>query len=132
MPKKIVRIRAPKGFYFNIRETEYNVYVELRLLSNKRKVGRVNLVKDNGKSYETHSSLDARYHGLGYGAKLYARAIQWCHTNGYTVKSSGCSSEMAQRVWRGKTLRKHFRIRTERDEVNRDYDKWYARPKYVK
>lgn len=132
MKKKIARIRAPKGFYFNIVESTYNVYVELRLLKNRRKIGRVNLVKDDSKSYETHSSLDAAYHGRGLGALMYARAIQWCLTNGYRVKSSGASSESAQRVWRGKTLRKHFRIRTKRNIPDPSYDKWYASPKYVR
>lgn len=142
MGRKIVRVRAPAGFRWKIVErksvpgyTSGCVYVQLVHQGNSRKIGEIRLYKEEDGRYETHSNLDSKYHGRGYGAKLYARAIQWCLENGHSVRSSGSSSEEAQRVWRGKTIRKFFRIRTKHFRyagqkiIDPDNDTFFAYPK---
>lgn len=147
----IAKVRAPNGFLFKIEERysmphgydgcgcKYcrskirrkpkryleEVSVQLYCKNTSKPVGYVNLIRYNPKSFETHSSLDSEYHGKGIGTKMYARAIQWCLENGYKARSSGGSSEMATRVWEGKTLRRYFNIRTSAEK----YDgggTWYA------
>lgn len=126
---KIAKTRAPRGFYFDI-VPEYRkhwstgkrildeVEVKLRRTTNDHKVGSVRLVANYSyrkpwaqPKLETHSHLAYKYHGKGWGTRLYCRAIQWALENGYKVQSSGASSDMALRVWRGATIRKKFRIR---------------------
>jgi GNAT superfamily N-acetyltransferase len=131
--KNSVKIKAPVGFCFKIREFRYakeknphNVYVELRESKTNKYVGRVSLCRRSATgSYETHSSLGYEYHKRGLGTLMYARAIQSCHDNGHTVRSSGASSDMARRVWEGKGLRKLFTLRKRKGD-DKYYDKWYA------
>jgi GNAT superfamily N-acetyltransferase len=90
-----------------------------------REIGHVSLIKVREGYFETHSSLNNEFHGKGLGALLYARAIQYALDIGWGVRSSGQSSELAQRVWRGKTIRKYFSIKLQKGEDSY-YDKWYA------
>jgi GNAT superfamily N-acetyltransferase len=117
MEKKII-IRAPKGFNVRYHIYTYNkeiesVYCELYDItkSSWHDIGRVVLERGIGKVFETHSDLEDKYRGKGLGTLLYSKAIAWALNNGFKVKSSGDSSDMAQRVWEGKGLRKHFNIR---------------------
>jgi GNAT superfamily N-acetyltransferase len=134
MDKQIAKIRAPKGFYFHIqpfyrgrynswgyesksgKKVLSNVSVQLRDSKTHRAIGTVTLERyyDGKRWLETHSNLDSAFHGKGYGVKLYARAIQWALENGYKIRSSGASSAMAQRVWRGNRIREKFTIRAKR------------------
>lgn len=133
---KISKVRAPKGYEFRIREAKERGryyddgyrFIKVNLFSKRRgkSVGHVNLVRySKNESFQTHSNLEEKYRGKGYGALMYARAIQWCLENGHKVASSGASSEDAQRVWNGQTIRKFFKIRARR-HFNSEYDKWYA------
>ncbi len=128
-----VKVKAPKGFIFRVREFRYakeknphSVYVELRDSKTKRFCGRVSLVRRSYTgSYETHSTLNEELRGKGIGTLMYARAIQWCHERGHTVRSSGASSDMARRVWQSKGLRKLFSLRKRKGDAAA-YDTWYA------
>lgn len=118
MKKKVLipKFRAPKGFFFKIHKGWYekrleNVMICLFETATKRNIGHVNLVKCD-RFMETHSYLEDKYHNRGLGVLMYERAIQWALENDFKVRSSGGSSDKAQRVWRGKTIRKNFRIRT--------------------
>ena len=93
----------------------------------RRRIGTVSLVKHylTG-SYVTHSRLDSLYHRRGLGTIMYARAIQWALDNGHVVRSSGNSSDMAQRVWKSKGLRNFFSIRKRKHKECSRYDTWYA------
>jgi GNAT superfamily N-acetyltransferase len=115
-----IRIRLPKKYSFKV--VKYHDYwdgdkISIRLLygKNHTRVGYVDLMADfygrGHRSLETHSYLDPKHRGKKLGALMYAKAIQWCHENNRPVRSSGSSSEDAQRVWKGKTLRKFFNIR---------------------
>jgi GNAT superfamily N-acetyltransferase len=127
----IAKIKAPKGYKFKITKYKYgdkkNSYdVHVKLYHEGFEIGNVELIQqDNGK-YETHSQLDYGYRGQKLGVTMYARAIQWCLDHGYKVSSSGQSSEMAQRVWKSKTLRKFFRITKEIPQINRNLISVYA------
>jgi GNAT superfamily N-acetyltransferase len=131
MNKKVIlpNLRAPKGFRFKIVEQYGSVKVQL--FKNRKKVGHINMYKaypyGKAEKLETHSWLHEDLRGKGIGTLLYSRAIEWALKNGYKVKSSGGSSEMAQRVWNSKGIRQHFRIRRI-DRKNKGYfsDLWYA------
>lgn len=112
--KLIKKVKAPKGFRFVVRKNVYeNWQVTLYRIfrGHLDPIGHIELMRDYGKTYETHSNLDAAYHDQGLGALMYAKAIEWCLIRGYRCKSSGYPSEYAQRVWRGKTIRKYFDIK---------------------
>jgi GNAT superfamily N-acetyltransferase len=91
-----------------------------------KKIGYIDLYRDYPKSYTTHSFLDDRYHGKGLGVLMYARAIQWCLDNGFQVKSSGNSSLKARRVWKSKSLRELFNIKTHKSTMGSEFDTWHA------
>lgn len=117
MKQRSVCVRAPKNFSWQIVEGRSYLgdrWAKVQLVrgTKKKVIGEVTLYEQDSGVWETHSWLDTRYHGKGYGTKLYARAIQWGMTNKVKVQSSGCTSEEAQRVWRGKSIRKYFRIVT--------------------
>lgn len=57
---------------------------------------------------------------------MYAKAIQFALQNGWKVRSSECPSDDAKRVWKGKTLRKYFSIKTKKYLPNRAFDSFYA------
>ncbi len=139
--KKIAKVRAPNGFMWKIiahSSSPTYVVIALCFKGNRKKIGEVCLHKQEDGAFETHSDLNERHHGKGFGAKLYARAIQWCLENGHPVRSSGCTSTEAQRVWRGKTIRKFFKIKTNHSPytnsfgkkiIDPDNDIWEALPK---
>lgn len=114
-------IRAPRGFHFKIsHRRDYNFdgrryngehYIQLYNSISNRKIGSIFLEPYGTKTFCTHSNLDIEYRGQGLGAIMYARAIQWCLDNGYKVRSSGSSSEDAERVWGGKSIRRNFFLR---------------------
>lgn len=126
-------VRAPKGYYFKIEDYGNNNFY-VRLYDRKNKVGtgpigHIHLTNAYGahkKYLMTHSSLNRDYHGKGLGAYMYARAIQFALDNGYKVRSSGGSSEMAQRVWRGHYIRKWFRITARKTNGPYCDTTWYA------
>lgn len=127
MSQSISKVRAPKGYTFRIKKMS-NHYTQVALFLSStidKKIGQVNLIKVRPGYYETHSYLEEDYHNKGLGALLYARAIQHALQNGWRVRSSGNSSSEAQRVWKGKTIRKYFSIKLKKAK-DRDYDKWYA------
>jgi GNAT superfamily N-acetyltransferase len=122
--KNITKVKAPKGFRFKILKPSDTVFVQLFDKATNQKIGNVNLVKLSDTTYATHSWLDPRYHQKGFGTLMYARAIQWCHENGYVARSSGNSSEMAQRMWNGRSIRKFYSIKKKvRDSGSAT---WYA------
>lgn len=125
----IPKIRAPKGFRFLIEKSRWSSDVYVQLVSSKeiRSVGRITLSRLRKDYYATHSSLNEKYHGKGLGTLMYARAIQYALEQGWKVRSSGHSSEKAQRVWRGKGLRQKFAIKTRKTGYN--HHTWYAYPK---
>jgi GNAT superfamily N-acetyltransferase len=126
MSKSIAKVRAPKGFTFRVSKmNERYTKVTLRLTLTNREIGHVSLIKVREGYYETHSDLSSEYHGKGLGALLYARAIQHGLEKGWRVQSSGSSSSEAQRVWRGKSIRKYFSIKLKKGD-DPYYDKWYA------
>ena len=130
--KVIPKIRAPRGFFFRIQKEFYdrklnNVMVILHDSSTRNKIGHVNLVKC-GIYMETHSFLEDAYHERKLGALMYTRAFQWALENGFRVRDGG-ASEQAQRVWRGNTIRKHFKIRIYKNSIDREnpnYDHFFA------
>lgn len=122
-------IVLPKGFSFRVSpeiNNRVNVYLERTVRLHTKVVGNICLVRHNRVSFETHSWLAEKFHGKGLGTLLYAKAIQWCLDNGYKVRSSGTTLEAAQRVWRGKGLRKYFTILTHKDGTNHHFDMFYA------
>lgn len=127
-------IRAPKGYHFRI-STKYG-YIYVQLLDKKnQEVGHVNLHKyypyaKEPKRVATHSWLHSDLRGKGIGTLIYSKAIEWGLKHGYKVRSSGSSSDEAERVWNGKGIRQHFSIRR-RTTSEQGYvsDTWYA---YVK
>jgi len=132
MAKKI--IRAPDGFQVRYRIHVYNkqienVYCDLYDLSkpSHKRVGLVELERGFGKTFYTHSELNHEYHNRKLGTLLYSKAIAWAINHGFKVRSSGSSSELAKRVWNGKGLRKHFKIRkVTTDSYTYDIETWYA------
>ena len=121
------------GAYIGEKKVEYGT-VRISLINSKNKgdMGYVNLVRNTYTgSMNTHSQLHPNLRNKGFGTLLYARAIQWALENGYPVRNSGGSSEMAQRVWRGKSIRKFFRIVTHsyrKNTKDRNADIFYAYP----
>lgn len=137
--KPIPRIIPPRGYHFKIemqgikkdkKKRRYrlscgccwsddcyndnNKYIKITLLNSRnRYCGHVSLESDwvNSKVLETHSFLAKGLRNKGIGSKLYAKAIQVGLKNGLKVRSSGCSSPDAIRMWEGKTIRKYFSIR---------------------
>lgn len=131
MRKQITKVRAPNHFTFKIKEYSSRETIYVYLVNKKKKnkkVGEVRLYHQGDGIYETHSDLDEEYRGRGFGARLYARAIQWCLENNFRVRSTGSSSSYAQRMWRGKTIRKYFRIVTKKYKGNPvpENDTWHA------
>jgi len=128
MSKHINKVRAPKGFTFRVKKMS-NYLTQVALFTStpggSRKIGHINLRSVRPDYYETHSYLEDDYHHRGLGALLYARAIQHALEKGWGVRSSGSSSDDAQRVWRGKTIRKFFSIKLKKGH-DPEYDKWYA------
>ena len=126
MSKSIPKIRAPKGFTFRVkRVSDRLTTVSLTRTMSSNEIGHVNLIRVREGYYETHSDLNDEFHGKGLGALMYARAIQHALEKGWRVQSSGSSSSDAQRVWRGKTIRKYFSIKLKKGD-DPYYDKWYA------
>jgi GNAT superfamily N-acetyltransferase len=111
-----IRIKLPVNYSFKVEKLhDYwdgeKISVRLMYGKNHTRVGYVDLIPSYRKrSYQTHSYLDPKHRGKKLGALMYAKAIQYCHVNNLPVRSSGESSEDAQRVWNGKTLRKFFVI----------------------
>jgi GNAT superfamily N-acetyltransferase len=129
------KVRAPAGYSFRItngiNQWDKSIYINLVYNKTKQIVGKVTLCPSylRSKAYETHSYLDDGWRNKGLGGIMYARAIQYCLENGYKVRSSGGSSEAAQRVWNGKVIRKYFLIRKRKDKYYPDSDTcaiWYA------
>ena len=125
-------LRAPKGYHFKVeRSGKYHTYIRL-FDSTKMQVGYISLVKlnynDTEKRWATHSYLRYDLHGKGLGALLYSKAIEWGLKHGYKIRSSGASSDMAQRVWKGKSLRQYFSIRHRANKIH-SAGTWYAYPK---
>lgn len=93
----------------------YYSYVWNLRTSNGR--GRVCLKRLGKGIYETHSSMDDRLHGQGYGILMYSRAIRFALCKGFSI----CSSEHvemtpdAECLWESKRLRREFVIRRDRD-----------------
>jgi len=126
-----MKIRTPNNFLFQIKSSNHNKIVHFYLLDKKeenKKIGRVSLYRQLNGIYETHSYLNKKYRVLVLGTKLYYKAIQWCLENGYSIRSSGNSSDEAMRVWQSKSIRKLFRIRKKKDKECPSFinDVWYA------
>jgi GNAT superfamily N-acetyltransferase len=127
-PVSVPKTRAPKGFHWEIRDFGYSVYIQL-LDAKDRTVGRITLHRVTERptpQYETHSHMDEKYRGRGWGTKIYTRAIQWCLERGYRIKSSGSSSDMAARVWKSRGIREKFAIRKHQDPYSDAYSTWFA------
>lgn len=123
------KIRVPKGFEFKIKipnDPEDNVKIRLCIKATGKEIGCIELEpKYKTNFYMTHSHLDCEFREQGLGALMYARAIQWCIDNNYRARSSGYSSDDAERVWQSKSLKKHFRILTRRQK-SETYRTWFA------
>lgn len=122
-----LRIKNPAGLILKVdNENFYSINFHL-YNSEDYCVGYLELERVSKDRYETHSYLDPEYQGLGIGAYLYSKAIQFCHKKGYRVSSSNFPSKSAKRIWVGNTLKKRFKI------VKRKYKykrvKWFAYPK---
>ncbi len=118
--------KVPKGYYFKIHREydpwedgdDYTIEVELfhkDWNDGKRSIGGVTLqkageTKKGVQIWETHSSLSSLYWNKKLGVSMYVRAIKWCLDRGYKVCSSDCTSDMAENVWTGKTIRKYVHI----------------------
>lgn len=132
MKKKI--IRAPNKFRVTYKFAIENGKIEsvsCDLYDRSKKtitpIGYVELERRTNNTFVTHSGLDIEYRNRGLGTLLYSKAIAWAHNNGFKVRSSGNSSELASLVWKSRGLRKHFRIRRYiRNEYGRDAETWYA------
>lgn len=72
---------------------------------------------------ETHSRLDSRIHGLGYGIEMYSHGINWCLREGWKVCSSRHfqMSKDAARLWQSNRLRRAFDISCEENDENGRY-----------
>jgi GNAT superfamily N-acetyltransferase len=131
MLQKNKKIRAPKGYYFKVFKADKyrDVRVVLFTTIDHRQIGSVNLEKiPRGNFYATHSNLHFEHRNKKLGALMYAKAIQWCHDNGFNARSSGSSSSDAQRVWKSKTLNARFKIkvRNRTDYYGSTYTTWYV------
>ncbi len=73
-------------------------------------LGYVNVVKTMHGFWETHSWIDPKIRGRGFGIQVYSKAIAYCLKRGYTLKSSWEPSNDAIRVWQSKRLRTKYRI----------------------
>ena len=100
------KIEKVNNWDYKYPDVFFNIY---DAVSNE-KIGHLDLERYDNK-YVTHSSLDERYRGKGIGLYMYIKALRWCLKNNHRVTSSGCSSSDAQKIWRSKTLRKHFNIK---------------------
>ncbi len=132
----IAKIKAPKEYKFKITKWRYgdkkqSFDVFVKLYHEGFEVGNVELIQEENGKFETHSFLEYGYRGQKLGVTLYARAIQWCLEHGYPVSSSGQSSEMAQRVWKSKSLRKYFRITKEIPHRNRGLTYYGSKDNYA-
>ena len=78
-------------------------------------LGVLNLIYTKWGFWETHAYIVERYHGNGFGIKLYEAAIQHARSKGFQVRSSLDTSEMAKRVWKSKRLRSNFAIKRVRN-----------------
>lgn len=124
------RVVAPKGFFFKVQDKTYSYgyrSLQIQLWKNKvrpEQIGRITLDKEYSGCYSTHSWLNEKYQNKGFGALMYAKAIQWGLEQGYRIRSSGMSSEKALRVWRGKTLLKWFdiKVRKGRNHYSGEHD----------
>ena len=140
MLKKLsIKVRAPAGHYFRCTTGKYgDIYIRLykKFKSCDRSIGLVRLVSMGGKKYATHSNLARKYHHKGLGTLIYSKAIEWCLQRGFRCQSSGYSSEDAQRVWKGKGIRKFFTIKQKQTEsgtwANPEYQTWTAYEKKPK
>jgi GNAT superfamily N-acetyltransferase len=135
--KKVI---APKGYSLRVIKGTYSGWsVKLfkkRSGKKSEEVGHVNLAPLYSGCYATHSYLQPQYRNKGLGAVMYAKAIQWGLERGYRIRSSGSSSEDAQKVWRGSFLKRYFDIKVKFGVDYRDkktpvprYDTFYPRPK---
>jgi GNAT superfamily N-acetyltransferase len=139
-------IKLPKGFRVKIRSySDVRLDKVIELISDKYYpyrpgfelesnppfcYGYIEMIYVGDDTYETHSYLDEQLRGKGLGAMLYAKAIQWCHRNGYKIRSSGCTSKEAKRVWKGDSIRNYFRIRKLKKRLwGVPRTVWYAYPK---
>lgn len=136
MTSKKITIKSPKGFMVKYKYRFYNnklnaVQFYLYDKSNlEHNIGYLILEKNTGRSLVTHSGLDSEYRGRGLGNLLYTKGIAWALNHGYWVRSSGNSSDMAQRVWEGKGLRERFNIRKYIDNTfSYTRTTWYATKK---
>lgn len=116
-------IRLPKGYRFKITRNSGckgeccrdNPMHTVEIMDGDVWVGRVNL-RFSGrnaqgmKKFETHSLVNDIYRNKKLGALIYAKAAQWCLRQGYRVSSSTSPSSDAQRVWKGRTIRRYLRI----------------------
>lgn len=131
MLQKNKKIKAPNGYYFRVqRSVKYgDVRIVLYTKLERREIGSVNLEKvPRGNFYATHSSLNWEHRNKKLGSLMYAKAIQWCHDNGFNARSSGSSSFDAQRVWKSKTLNERFKIkvRNRTDYYGSKCTTWYV------
>lgn len=78
---------------------------------NKKFVGRVRIAETKYGFYESHAALNDAYQNHGLGSKLYVCAIKYALSNGIVVRSSTNPSDMALRVWNGKTMNDVFEIK---------------------
>ena len=136
--------RVPQGYYFKVHmECDCFVFgksIEIELYHKNSRGGRYPIgsvtLQPCGKTasgiqkWETHSGLSSLYWNKKLGVTMYVRAIKWCLDRGYNVQSSISTSELAQRVWNGKTIRKYVRIikRKHTYEYGATYT-WHAYPK---
>lgn len=144
--KRTKPIRLPKGFRFEIEEPifcndEYDCSCldgEILLYHHKELIGSVELDLSNNhyknsRKAVTHSWLERNYHGQGLGVLMYAKAIKYCMQKGYKIQSSGYSSEDAARVWKSKSLRQYFNIRSKIEDKKYPMDKtWVPYLKVIK
>lgn len=135
--------KLPKGFFFKIRK-EYDDWdddgdytMEVRLYDKSFHEGRYEIggvtLQKRGKNkrgvqmWETHSNLNSSHWNKKLGVSMYVRAIKWCLDRGYKVQSSTSTSELAQRVWNGKTIRKYVRIIKRKHKYYGGHDtSWHA------
>lgn len=130
----VSKVRAPRGFYFRVTThlTGPSLFHRIELVkkcpSRDRMIGSVRLRQSyyHLGFWETHSNLQDKYQGKGWGALLYARAIQYALENNLKVKSSGYSSDMAENVWRGNTIRKYFHIVRKPTKTDPEFSTWFA------
>lgn len=74
-------------------------------------IGWVDVLKTRFGYWETHSSLDENYWGLGLGVALYDQAIYESHKRNINICSSTNFSQHAERVWRSRQLNHRWNIK---------------------